>query len=87
MAKWPSVITEDMWPFAIRHMVCFHNASQRRGKVATPYQLFTGQDPPWSLKDFQVFGCQAYVLHKRLQDGDNLNKWKARSWIGVYVGC
>jgi hypothetical protein len=22
MARWPDVITEDMWPFAIRHMVC-----------------------------------------------------------------
>jgi hypothetical protein len=86
MAKWPSIITEDMWPFAIRHMVCCHNATVRRGKTDTPYQLFTGQDSPWSLPDFRVFGCPVYVLHKRLQDGDNLNKWKSRSWQGVYIG-
>ncbi len=45
MARWPSIITEDMWPFAVRHMVNFHNASILRGKNTTPYTLFTGQDP------------------------------------------
>jgi hypothetical protein len=85
MAKWPSIITEDMWPFTIQHMVCFHNATVRHGKTETPYQLFTGQDSPWSLPDFRVFGCPVYVLHKRLQDGDNWNKWKSRSWQGVYT--
>jgi hypothetical protein len=32
MAKWPETITEDMWFFAIRHMVHFHNASIRCDK-------------------------------------------------------
>jgi hypothetical protein len=86
MAKWPSVVTEEMWPFALRHMVCFHNATVRRDKNESPYQLFTGQEAPWLLKDFRVFGCPVYVLHKRLQDGDNFSKWKARSWQGLYVG-
>jgi hypothetical protein len=54
MAKWPTMIPEDMWPFAICHMVSFHNTSLRRGKSATPYQLFIGQDAPWSLLDFRV---------------------------------
>ncbi len=85
MAKRPSVITEKMWPFALRHMIAFHNASIRRDKNAIPYQLFTGQDAPWTLKDFRVFGPPAYVLHKRLQDGDHFSKWKARSWQGAYV--
>jgi hypothetical protein len=86
MAKWPQVITEDMWPFAICHMVNFHNASTLRNKNASPYSLFTGQEAPWSLNDFRVFGCPAYILAKRLQDGDNYSKWKARSWQGVYIG-
>jgi hypothetical protein len=67
-------------------MVAFHNSSIRRGRQATPYSLFTGQDAPWTLNDFRVFGCPVYILHKRLQDGDNINKWKSRSWQGVYNG-
>ncbi len=86
MAKWPSVITEDMWPFAIRHMVNFHNVSIRQDKTFTPFRLFTGQEAPWSLQDFRVFGCPTYVLNKRLQDGDSFHKWRARSWQGVYIG-
>ncbi len=86
MSKWPDVVTEDMWPFAVRHIVNFHNASVRRDKASTPFQLFTGQEAPWSLNDFRVFGCPTYVLHKQLQDGNNFSKWKARCWQGVHVG-
>ena len=57
MSKWPSVITEDFWPFAIRYMVMFHNSTIRRDKPSSPYELFTGQQPTWSLADFCVFGC------------------------------
>jgi transposase InsO family protein len=55
MSKWPDVVTEDMWPFAVRHMVNFHNASLRQDKASTPFQLCTGQEAPWSLNDFRVF--------------------------------
>jgi hypothetical protein len=86
MSRWPAVIKEDMWPFAVRYAVAFHNASIRRGFTQTPYQLFTGQAAPWTIADFRVFGCPSYVLHKRLQDGDNYNKWKSRCWQGIYMG-
>jgi hypothetical protein len=86
MARWPSVITEDMWPFAVQHMVNFHNVSDLRGKSTRPYTLFTGQDPLWSFNDFKVFGCPSFVLAKRLQDGDGYNKWKSRCWQGAYIG-
>jgi hypothetical protein len=85
MSRWPQVITEDMWPYAIHHAVTFHNASIRRDKNMSPYELFTGEAAPWNLNDFRVFGCPVYVLQKKLQDGDNFAKWKARSWQGVYV--
>lgn len=86
MAKWPQVITKDMWPFAICHMVNFHNASIIHNKNASLYSLFTGQAAPWSLNHFHVFCCPTYVLAKRLHDGDIYSKWKARSWHGVYIG-
>jgi hypothetical protein len=48
--------------------------------------LFTGEEPPWKLDAFRVFGSPIYVLQKHLQDGDSFRKWKARSWQGAYVG-
>jgi hypothetical protein len=86
MAKWPSIITEDMWTFAVRHAVNFHNSSIRRDKNQSPFHLFTGQESPWNLSDFRIFGSPVYVLQKKLQDGDNYHKWRARSWQGVYIG-
>jgi hypothetical protein len=86
MAKWPSVVLEDMWTFALWHAVNFHNCSIRKDATTPPYEAFTGQTPPWSLSDFRVFGSPVYVLHKELQDGTSLNKCKPRSWLGVYVG-
>ena len=52
----------------------------------SPYKMFTGQEPPWRLDHFCVFGSPAFVLAKKQQDGDTLPKWKARSCSGVYVG-
>lgn len=86
IAKWPDTITEDMWTYALRHVVNFHNASFHKDQRASSYQLYTGQEAPWSLRDFKVFGCPSYVLDKALQDGKSLNKWKFRSWKGVYIG-
>jgi hypothetical protein len=48
--------------------------------------MFTGNRAPWRMEDFRVFGSPVFVLDKKLQDGDTLSKWKARSWVGVYVG-
>jgi hypothetical protein len=86
MAKWPDVIKEDMWTFALRHAANFHNCSIRKDRQETPFKLFTNQDPPWSLQDFRVFGSPTYVLQKELQDGISINKWKPHEWKGVYIG-
>jgi transposase InsO family protein len=86
MHRWPSVIHEELWPFAIQHAVAFHNASVRKDQSQCPHRRFTGEDPPYTVSDFRVFGSPAYVLRKELQDGNKLSKWSSRSWQGVYVG-
>jgi hypothetical protein len=48
--------------------------------------MFTGEDAPWKMKHFRVFGSPVFVLAKKLQDGDAIQKWKARIWMGVYEG-
>jgi hypothetical protein len=55
MAKWPAVVTEDMWTFALWHAVNFHNSSIHKDSDITPYEAFTGQSAPWSLQDFRVY--------------------------------
>jgi hypothetical protein len=86
MTHWPGIVTEEFWPFAVRHACTFHNASIRQGATKSPHHLFTGVPAPWKIEDFRVFGCPVFVLDKRLQDGDSLPKWKSRSWLGVYIG-
>jgi len=84
--QWPTVLSEEFWPFAIRHACTFHNASVDPDRLKSPHQLFTGEPAPWRMQDFRVFGCPVFVLDKRLQDGDSLPKWKSRCWTGIYVG-
>jgi hypothetical protein len=84
--RWPSILSEEFWPFAIRHACNFHNASINSSTKKSPYHSFTGNPAPWCLKDFRVFGCPIFVLDKRLQDGDSLPKWRSRCWNGVYIG-
>lgn len=86
MVKWPSMITEDIWTFALRHAVNFHNSSLRKDKNVTPHEAFTGELSPWMITDFTVFGPPAYMLQKELQDGNSYGHWKPRAWPGVYVG-
>lgn len=86
MYRWPSVITEDLWPFAVWHAVAFQNASTRKGQHHCPHYLFTGEEPPSTLSDFHVFGSPVYILKKELQDGSKIGKWSDRSWQGIYIG-
>jgi hypothetical protein len=86
MANWHSVITEEFWPFMIRHACTFHNASVRSDLGKSPHHLFTGNKAPWQMEYFRVFGSSVFVFDKKLQDGDSLSKWKACSWLGVHVG-
>jgi len=86
MASWPGTVTEEFWPFAFRHACTFHNASIRNDTRQSPHHMFMGSPAPWRLEDFRVFGSPAFVLAKRLQDGDTLQKWKSRCWLSIYVG-
>jgi hypothetical protein len=85
MAKWPNTISEDFWTYALRHAVNFHNVSIRKEKSVSPYEAFTGETPPWRASDFRVFGSPTYILHKELQDGSSLGRWKPRSCRGFML--
>jgi hypothetical protein len=86
MEKWPGVVTEKFWPFTVRHACTFHNASLRSDIKWSPHKMFTGEEAPWKFEHFCIFGSPVFVLAKKLQNGDAIQKWKARSWMGVYIG-
>ena len=87
MYRWPQIITEEFWTFAVAQAVKIHNAMPLKGRGdKAPWEMFTDEECPWSPGDFQVFGCPVYVLAKELQDGNDVKKWKERARLGVYVG-
>ena len=39
-----------------------------------------------ALREAHTWGCPAYVLDPKLQDGNKLPKWQKRSHMGQFVG-
>jgi hypothetical protein len=46
ISKWPNVLNEEFWPFAVRHACTFHNSSVDPTNGKSPHQLFTGDPAP-----------------------------------------
>ena len=38
------------------------------------------------LKHFHTFGCPTYILDNKLQGNQAIQKWQARSHLGIYLG-
>ena len=85
-AKWPDVISANLWPYALREANESLNAtpSKLTGKVAN--QMFSNSDTPTMLRHYHPFGCPAYVLNDSLAAGKSIPKWHKRARLGVYLG-
>jgi hypothetical protein len=46
LSKWLQEVTDNMWPFTLDYMVNFHNALVLHSNQASPFSLFTSEDPP-----------------------------------------
>jgi hypothetical protein len=55
-------------------------------KARSPYETFTQVPILPDIQNAHPFGCPVYVLNKRLQQGQKISKWDARSNLGVYLG-
>jgi hypothetical protein len=87
MARWPDIITEAFWPFALQHAANLHNHTAKDGAKQSPWELLTGELSMRRLQYYHVFNLPVYVLHKSLQDHPkSAQKWKSRCWQGVYLG-
>ena len=91
---WPEQFDMRLWPFALEHAAYLWNnipdSSYVVNNVVTgisPIELFTGVTQKMStLKNEHTWGCPAYVLDPKLQDGKKLPKWDFRTRQGQYLG-
>jgi len=87
--RWPSAITANLWPYALRMATDAMNATPnlkfKDGR--TPLESFARTKIASNPKHWHHFGCPAYTLAQELQmDTSIYHKWKGRSRVGVYLG-
>jgi transposase InsO family protein len=83
---WPDVITEDLWPFALKLAVDIHNSAPTISGLS-PDEIFSGHKSTKNrFRDYHPFGCPVFVLEASLQDGHRIAKGKPRSRMGIYLG-
>ena len=88
MIHWPTQFDAALWPFAMDHAVYLWNNMPKDRNGHTPAEIFskvvTYEDD--AITRARVWGCPAFVLDPKLQDGKKLPKWAPRSRVGVYLG-
>ena len=87
--RWPDQAEKDLWPLALDHAVYLHNHTPQKALGGRcPEEIWTqSTSSHTALSNARVWGCPAYVLDPRLQDGKKIPKWEPRSRRGQYVGA
>ena len=85
---WPDNVNLELWPFALEYAVWIWDNLLNRESLLAPLEVFTSSKFPSyaHLHGAHVFGCPAYVLDLKLQDGKKLPKWTPRLRRGQYLG-
>jgi hypothetical protein len=87
MKKWPTAITVNLWPYALRYMNDVNNYVPRKQETKSPIEMFSSTDTKIKLHQFHHFGCPVYVLDHNLQSGKRSGmKWKERVRLGINLG-
>ena len=84
---WHEMADTQLWPMAVQYAVYIYNHLPNIQTGVSPQDRFTRTT--WAIKhihDLHTWGCPVYVLHKSLQDGNKLSRWRARSKRCVYMG-
>ena len=83
----PNEVNLDLWPFAVKYAVYLWNKMPKEDGGKSPEEVFYSViSDHQHLRDAKVFGCPAYVLDPRLQDGKKIPKWSPRSRLGQFLG-
>ncbi len=87
MHRWPSAVTINLWPYALRYINDVYNATPALKSGQTPLERFSSTAVRPKVLDFHPPFCPVYVLHNGLQgSGSRPNKWVRRSRCAVYLG-
>ena len=76
-----------LWSFAVDHAAWIYNRIPQRGSGITPLEMLTNVKADHrDLRRAHVWGCPAYVLEAKLQDGQKIPKWNRRARMGQFLG-
>jgi hypothetical protein len=85
-SRWPSAVTTNLWPYAVRLANEVHNFSPSIKDGVSPIERFSQVQVAPRVKHSHTFGCPVYVLDGKLQTGKSIPKWDDRSRIGLFLG-
>ena len=89
LLHWPKVFNTQYWPYALEQACNIWNHLPNERGGLTPMELFTGSKCPRHdvILKARVWGCPAWVLDPKLQNGRKLPKWTKKAALGVYLGA
>jgi hypothetical protein len=67
-SRWPTVVNNHLWPYALRYAADIHNntITLKVDAKETPSEIFSGAQIRPNLKYFHTFACPAFVLDQRM---------------------
>jgi hypothetical protein len=87
MHRWPSAVTINLWPYALRYINDVYNSTPALKSGQSPLERFSETAVRPKVLNFHPPFCPVYVLHNGLQgSGKRPNKWVRRSRAAVYLG-
>ncbi len=84
--RWPSAITANLWPYAIRMANDTSNLAPGISDAISPMEKFAQVAVAPKVKHSHTLGSPVYVLDYRLQEGKTIKKWNQKARVGIYVG-
>ena len=86
MIHWPEHVSLDLWPFAIKYAVYLWNRIPNDSGLSPMELFYDTKSDHQQLRASKVWGCPAYVLDPRIQDGKKIPRWNPRSKLGQFLG-
>ena len=86
MIHWPDNISLDLWPFAIKYAVYIWNRIPNDSELSPLELFYNTKSDHQQLRASKFWGCPAYVLDPRIQDGKKIPRWNPRSKLGQFLG-
>ena len=87
LIHWPDERDETLWPLAVDYSLYLWNNTPKEGLGLSPEELFCStKEDGTPLLHSHVWGCPAYVLDPKLQDGKKLPKWEPKARRGRFMG-